>query len=171
MISLLIIIRPTVAGNVRKSAKRTALASVSRKCAISPPAAIFETAGNVTVATATPKIPSGNCIRRKAYESQLTAPSSRNDAKMLFTITLTCTALAAMTAGNISQSTRFTCSSRHPKSKWNVNPTFFRLGICTANCRNPPISVPMAMPINARGPNAGSISHAMVTPPKIEPRL
>ena len=66
MISSLISINPIVAGRVRKSARRIALASVSRKCTMSPPAAIFATAGKVTVATATPKIPSGNCMRRKA---------------------------------------------------------------------------------------------------------
>ena len=90
---------------------------------------------------------------------------------MLLTMTLICTALAAITAGSISQTTRFTCASRQPKSKWKVNPTFFRLGICTASWRKPPISVPMAMPISARGPKVGSMSHAMVKPPKIEPKL
>ena len=90
---------------------------------------------------------------------------------MLLTITLICTALAAMTAGSINHSTRLTCSSRQPKSKWKVKPTFFKLGICTASCRNPPINVPTAMPSRARGPNVGSIIQASVTPPKIDPRL
>ena len=90
---------------------------------------------------------------------------------MLLTITLTCTALAAMTAGNINHNTRRTCSSRQPKSKWKVNPTLRRLGNCTISCKKPPMSVPMAIPISARGPNVGSITHASVTPPKIDPRL
>ncbi len=50
-----------------------------------PSAALREISGSVTVATATPKIPSGNCISRNAMLSQPLAPSSSYEANPLLT--------------------------------------------------------------------------------------
>ena len=66
-----------------------------------PSAALRETSGRVTVAIATPKRPSGNCIRRNATLRKLIGPSPRPEANPLFTATFTCTALAAIVAGII----------------------------------------------------------------------
>ena len=59
-------INPTAEGSVRKTARRMALANVERKRPISPSAEAREITGRVTVATATPKTPSGSCMSRKA---------------------------------------------------------------------------------------------------------
>jgi hypothetical protein len=81
-----------------------------------PTAALRETKGSVTVATATPKIPRGNCIKRKAMFNHVIGPSPIPDAKMLLTATFTCTALAAIIAGPIIPSMVRTPGSRHLKS-------------------------------------------------------
>ena len=77
------------------------------------------TSGSVTVAMATPKTPSGNCMSRKALLSHVTAPLPWWLANEALTITLICTALAAMTAGPISRRMARTPSSRHRKSGRN----------------------------------------------------
>ena len=77
------------------------------------------TSGRVTVAIATPKTPSGSCMRRKELLSHVTAPLPWWLAKEALTITLTCTALAATTAGPISRRMVRTPSSRHWKSGAN----------------------------------------------------
>ncbi len=66
---------------------------------------------------ATPNIPSGNCIKRNALLSHDTAPLPWLLAKDVFTATLTCTALAAITAGPIRRRMVRTPGSFHPKSK------------------------------------------------------
>ena len=68
---------PIADGIVSNNASRIARASVARNSAMFPSAALRETSGSVTVPMATPKIPSGNCIRRNAMLSQLTGPSPR----------------------------------------------------------------------------------------------
>ena len=104
--------RPIADGTVSKNARRIPRASVARNSAVFPSAALFDTSGNVTVPMATPKIPSGNCIRRNAMLSQLTGPLPRLAANPLLISTFTWTALAAMTAGPINVSTVRTPSSR-----------------------------------------------------------
>ena len=93
-----------------KNANRIPLARMLRNSSIFPTAALFETSGRVTVPMATPKIPSGNCIKRKAMLSQLTGPLPRLAANPLLIRTFTCTALAAMIAGAINVSTARTPS-------------------------------------------------------------
>ena len=95
-------INPIAAGIVSNVTSRIACARAERKAAMSPSAAVRETSGKVTVPTATPKIPSGNCINRKAMFNQLTGPSPSRAAKPLLISTFTWTALAAITAGPIS---------------------------------------------------------------------
>ena len=109
-------IRPIAAGIVSSSTSRTECASAERNSLVLPTAALRDTKGSVTVATATPKIPSGNCIKRNAMFSQAIGPSPRPDAKILFTATLTCTALAAIIAGPIIPRIVRTPGSRHLKS-------------------------------------------------------
>src|SRR6476620_1226588 len=93
--------KPTPAGRVRKTANRSALLRVGPNSDRSECAAIRETTGKVIVATATPKTPIGSCMRRKAKLNQDTASFPRNDAKLLLTITLIWTALAAITEGTM----------------------------------------------------------------------
>src|SRR6266550_3851573 len=90
------IMSPIAAGIVSNSTSRTECASAERNSFVLPTAALRETNGSVTVATATPKIPRGNCIKRKAMFSHVIGPSPIPDAKMLLTATFTCTALAEM---------------------------------------------------------------------------
>ena len=103
---------PIADGIVSKNARRIPRARIVRNSTVSPRAALFETSGSVTVPMATPKIPSGNCIRRNAMFSQLTGPFPRLAANPLLISTFTCTALAAITAGPIRVSTVRTPSSR-----------------------------------------------------------
>src|SRR5207245_2713175 len=74
-------IRPIAAGIVSSSTSRTECASAERNSSVLPTAALRETRGSVTVATATPKIPSGNCIRRNAMFSQAIGPSPKPDGQ------------------------------------------------------------------------------------------
>src|SRR5437667_12336136 len=83
---------PIADGMVSKKANRIPLARMLRNSSIFPTAALFETSGRVTVPMATPKIPSGNCIKRKAMFSQLTGPLPRLAANPLLIRTFTCTA-------------------------------------------------------------------------------
>ena len=78
---------------------------------------------------ATPNNPSGSCMSRNAQFSHDMGPSPRWEANALLIITLTCTALAATTAGPMSRSTALTPSSLHLKSGLNRNPTRRRAGI------------------------------------------
>src|ERR1700719_3398720 len=73
-------INPIAAGIVSNVTSRSACASAERNAGMSPSAAVRETNGKVTVPTATPKMPSGNCIRRNAMFNQLTGPSPRRAA-------------------------------------------------------------------------------------------
>src|SRR6059058_6138259 len=67
-------VSPIAEGMVSKKASRIPRARIARNSSILPIAALFATSGSVTVPMATPKIPSGNCINRKAILSQLTGP-------------------------------------------------------------------------------------------------
>src|SRR5205823_5673837 len=67
-------VSPIAEGMVSKKASRIPRARIARNSSIFPIAALFATSGSVTVPIATPKIPSGNCISRKAILSQLTGP-------------------------------------------------------------------------------------------------
>ncbi len=84
---------------------------------MSPTAALLLTSGSVTVAMATPNTPSGSCISRNALLSHETAPLPWSLAKEAFTATLTCTALAAMTAGPIRRRMVRTPASSQRRSK------------------------------------------------------
>ena len=162
---------PTADGIVSKNAKRIPRARIERNSSILPTAALLETSGRVTVPIATPNTPSGSCIRRNAMLSQLTGPSPKVEANELLTSTLTCTALAATTAGPISTSTVRTPSSFQWKSGLKRNPTRKRAGNWAVSCQSPPTSVPMARPMRARGPKEGSIHQPNAMPLRIEPRL
>jgi hypothetical protein len=89
----------------------------------------------------------------------------------VFTITFTCTELAAMIAGPIIRRIVFTPSSRHWKSGRKRKPTLRNDGSCTPSCSAPPTSVPSARPKSAFCPKVGSNSQPSVTPPTIEPML
>ena len=103
---------PIADGIVSKNASRIPRARIARNSAVFPSAALFDTSGSVTVPIATPKIPSGNCIKRNAMLSQLTGPFPRLAANPLLISTFTWTALAAITAGPINVSTVRTPASR-----------------------------------------------------------
>ena len=62
----------------------------------------------------------GSCIRRNAKFSQETASFPTNDAKLLLTITLICTALAAITDGTIRTRILRIPGSFHRKSGRNL---------------------------------------------------
>ena len=171
MIGRASIISPMLAGTVSRKASRIPRASVDRKSSWLPSAMFFASSGSVTVPMATPKIPSGSCMRRNALFSHVTEPAARCVANEVLTITFTCTALAAITAGAINRSTVFTPSSRQLKSRRGRKPMRKSGGICTASWRNPPMSVPTASPNNARVPKCGSSHQPIATPPRMEPML
>ena len=72
------ITRPIADGIVSSMTSRIACASAPRNSALLPSAALRETSGSVTVATATPKIPSGNCMRRNAMFSHVIGAIARS---------------------------------------------------------------------------------------------
>src|ERR1700688_1034032 len=76
-----------------------------------------------------------------------------------------------MTDGPISPKIELTPGSRQRKSGEYLNPSPASGGSWTANCSAPPIRVPIARPINARGPKTGSIHAPRVTPPTMDPIL
>ncbi len=77
---------------------------VRRNSSKLPAPALLEIEGSVADAIATPKSPSGNCMKRKAYPSQLTGPlPGIREAKLVFTMTLICTAALPRMAGPISR--------------------------------------------------------------------
>src|SRR3984893_14376428 len=76
-----------------------------------------------------------------------------------------------MTDGPISLKIELTPGSRQRKSGEYLNPSPESGGSWTANCSAPPIRVPIASPINARGPKSGSIHAPRVTPPTMDPIL
>ena len=80
--------KPIVEGMTRNATNRKPFERVGPKSAEIPPMAARESAGRVTVATATPKMPIGNCIKRNAQLSQLTAPAPTCTANIEFTTTL-----------------------------------------------------------------------------------
>src|SRR6266850_1909670 len=93
------IISPIVEGIVIRNASRIARESSLRNETMLPVAAIRASSGRATVPRATPKIPSGICIRRKAAASQKVGPSPSFDAYTELTSTLTWVVLAATTEG------------------------------------------------------------------------
>ena len=105
------------------SEEQPPIARVTGKVACSRPIMTQGSAFLRSVATATPKTPSGNCIRRKAMLSQLIGPLPNDEAKPLFTATFTCTALAAIVAGAMSARMVRTPRSRQLKSNRNRKPT------------------------------------------------
>src|SRR5882757_7143110 len=76
-----------------------------------------------------------------------------------------------MTDGPINLKIELTPGSRQRKSGEYLNPSPASGGSWTANCSAPPNKVPIARPINARGPKSGSIHAPNVTPPTMEPML
>src|SRR6266481_670280 len=76
-----------------------------------------------------------------------------------------------MTDGPISCKIELTPGSGQRKSGEYLNPSPESGGSWTANCSAPPIRVPIARPINARGPKSGSIHAPSVTPPTMDPIL
>ena len=68
--------RPTADGTFRNATSRSADPSVCFTAAMSRAAARCATPAPATVAMATPKTPSGSCMRRKAFWSQVFAPTS-----------------------------------------------------------------------------------------------
>src|SRR5712671_7796365 len=76
-----------------------------------------------------------------------------------------------MTDGPISLKIELTPGSRQRKSGEYLYPSPASGGSWTANCSPPPIKVPIARPINARGPKSGSIHAPRVTPPTMDPIL
>ena len=138
---------------------------------MSPTAALLLTSGSVTVAIATPNTPSGNCIRRNG----VVQPRHR------------AVALVAGERGvdhhvDLHRARRDDRRTHQPQDgphalvlpaevEWKRYPARRSEGNCTANCKNPPISVPAAMPNSARLPNLWSSMYPMPTPPTMEPRL
>ena len=103
---------PMVEGMVNRNMSRIARASSERKASICPPTTRRDKSGSVTVPSATPNRPSGNCINRKAIASQKIAPSPNVEANMELMSTLIWVVLAAMTAGPMSARMAVTPSSR-----------------------------------------------------------
>src|SRR5205823_10413011 len=62
--------RPMLDGMVMRKVSRIPRASSLRKASVLPVAAMRASSGSATVPSATPKIPSGSCINRKATVSQ-----------------------------------------------------------------------------------------------------
>ena len=105
-------IRPTLAGMVIRNASRMPRASSLRNPAVLPAAAMRASSGSATVPSATPKMPSGNCISRKATVSQKVGPSPSLEANTELTSTFTWVVLAAITDGPISRRMARTPGSR-----------------------------------------------------------
>jgi hypothetical protein len=82
------IMRPMVEGTVNKNINRMARASSARNPIICPATTKRDSSGSVTVPSATPNNPSGNCISLNAIASQKMAPSPRVDANIELTKTL-----------------------------------------------------------------------------------
>ena len=110
------IMRPTLAGMVMRNASRMPRASSLRKASVLPLAAMRVSSGSATVPSATPKTPSGSCMRRNATVSQNVGPSPSCEANTELTSTLTCVVLAAITDGPIRRRIARTPGSRQRKS-------------------------------------------------------
>ena len=113
-------IRPTDAGIVIRNASRIPRASSLRKAIVLPLAASLASSGSATVPRATPKMPSGSCIRRNATVSQNVGPSPSCDANIELISTFTWVVLAATTDGPIRRKIDLTPGSRQWKSGRNA---------------------------------------------------
>ena len=81
-----------------------------------PAAAMRASSGSATVPSATPKMPSGSCMSRKATVSQKVGPSPSSEANTELMSTFTCVVLAAITEGPMRRSSERTPASRQWKS-------------------------------------------------------
>ncbi len=100
--------RNSAEGTVRSSTSRTDSESVPRTAGMSRRTAARESAGRLTVATATPKSPIGSCMRRNAYWSHDTLPSRKLAAIAWLTKMLSWVAASPTVAGSMSEATRRT---------------------------------------------------------------
>src|SRR6266516_1005209 len=140
-------------------------------------AALRETDGRRADAKATPKTPSGNCMKRKAYVSQLTGPSGprsgseRREAKLVFTVTLIWTAVLTRIAGPIRRKICCNPGCDQLKAGLKLKPNARRLGICQTNCSTPPNTTPYAIPTMGVIPIYGPSQKPSARPKQIEPML
>ena len=108
--------RPMLDGMVMRKVSRIPRASSLRKASVLPVAAMRASSGSATVPSATPKIPSGSCINRKATVSQKVGPSPSWEANTELTSTFSCVVLAAITDGPMRRRIERTPGSRQWKS-------------------------------------------------------
>ena len=137
----------------------------------SPAAAMRASSGRATVPSATPKRPSGSCIRRKATASQKVGPSPSCEANTELTSTLTCVVLAAMTEGPIRRSTATHARVAPVKVGPVAEARRRSAGSCTQQLQRAPDQRADREPEDRRGPKCGSSQYPSSTPPTIEPRL
>src|ERR1019366_2462874 len=97
------IMSPIVDGTVNRNASRMPRESSERNAVIWPATTSRDSSGSVTVPSATPNRPSGNCMSRNAIESQNIGPSPRVDANIELTRTFTCVVPLEIGAKSIAQ--------------------------------------------------------------------
>ncbi len=151
-------ISPSIAGTAISSVVRRPQSNALEKPAWSVLTWCRDSAGRITVPSATPNTPSGNSRKRSACDSQLCEPAYRNEAITVSSSRLICAIEEPNRVGTISVSTRRTSGWLQPQ-RGRVSRSMPRsAGSWNSNCSSPATST--AQP-NARiGTSSFGASHS-----------
>ena len=159
-------IRPTAAGTAISRVVRRPQSSAAENPAASVLTWWRESAGRITVPSATPNTPSGSSKKRSAWESQLCEPANRNEAITVSSSRLICATDEPNRVGTISRSTRRTSGCDQPQ-RGRVSRSIPRsAGSWNSSCSAPAASTaqPSAridMPISGASHSAPAIMHRL----------